>query len=185
MRRPTARRVIFSAHGVPKSVPAEAAAPALFYLDATCPLVSKVHVEAERHFRAGRDNRADRPCGPSRSDGTIGQAAGRRDRCWSKTLADVPKASSPAIRRTSPTSRRRPYRSTTPSDIVDTPAPPLSADRRVRTRTTSATPRPIAKARSRRSSPRSDHVLVIGAPNSSNSRAWSKWRSAPARAPRR
>ncbi len=41
--------VIFSAHGVPKSVPAEAEARKLFYLDATCPLVSKVHREAERH----------------------------------------------------------------------------------------------------------------------------------------
>jgi 4-hydroxy-3-methylbut-2-en-1-yl diphosphate reductase len=40
--------VIFSAHGVPKSVPADATARRLFYLDATCPLVSKVHVEAER-----------------------------------------------------------------------------------------------------------------------------------------
>ena len=46
--------VIFSAHGVPKTVPAEAEARALFYLDATCPLVSKVHREAESHARAGR-----------------------------------------------------------------------------------------------------------------------------------
>jgi 4-hydroxy-3-methylbut-2-enyl diphosphate reductase len=45
--------VIFSAHGVPKTVPAEAERRKLFYLDATCPLVSKVHVEAERHYRAG------------------------------------------------------------------------------------------------------------------------------------
>ena len=41
--------VIFSAHGVPKSVPEAAEARNLFYLDATCPLVSKVHIEAERH----------------------------------------------------------------------------------------------------------------------------------------
>lgn len=46
--------VVFSAHGVPKSVPAEAEQRQLFYLDATCPLVSKVHREAERHFAAGR-----------------------------------------------------------------------------------------------------------------------------------
>ena len=45
--------VIFSAHGVPKSVPAEATRRDLFYLDATCPLVSKVHREAERHHRLG------------------------------------------------------------------------------------------------------------------------------------
>ncbi|MCP4933297.1 MAG: 4-hydroxy-3-methylbut-2-enyl diphosphate reductase [bacterium] len=46
--------VIFSAHGVPKSVPVAARQRKLFYLDATCPLVSKVHREAERHFSDGR-----------------------------------------------------------------------------------------------------------------------------------
>ena len=45
--------VVFSAHGVPKSVPAEARRRHLLYLDATCPLVSKVHREAERHFAGG------------------------------------------------------------------------------------------------------------------------------------
>ncbi len=46
--------VVFSAHGVPKSVPAEAADRGLAYLDATCPLVSKVHRQAERLVEAGR-----------------------------------------------------------------------------------------------------------------------------------
>lgn len=46
--------VVFSAHGVPKSVPADADAKNLFYLDATCPLVSKVHKQAMRHQRLGR-----------------------------------------------------------------------------------------------------------------------------------
>ena len=46
--------VIFSAHGVPKSVPEEAKARNFFYLDATCPLVTKVHREAEMHHGAGR-----------------------------------------------------------------------------------------------------------------------------------
>lgn len=46
--------VIFSAHGVPKSVPADAEERNLFYLDATCPLVSKVHKQAMRHQRLGR-----------------------------------------------------------------------------------------------------------------------------------
>ena len=45
--------VIFSAHGVPKSVPAEAEARKLFQIDATCPLVTKVHMEAQRHFEQG------------------------------------------------------------------------------------------------------------------------------------
>lgn len=45
--------VIFSAHGVAKSVPANAAAREMFYIDATCPLVSKVHREAERYYKNG------------------------------------------------------------------------------------------------------------------------------------
>ena len=46
--------VVFSAHGVPKAVPAAATARGLDWLDATCPLVSKVHRQAERHIEAGR-----------------------------------------------------------------------------------------------------------------------------------
>jgi 4-hydroxy-3-methylbut-2-enyl diphosphate reductase len=52
---PVDRPVIFSAHGVPKSVPAEAKRRKMLYLDATCPLVSKVHVEIDRHHAAGRE----------------------------------------------------------------------------------------------------------------------------------
>ena len=51
---PEDRPVIFSAHGVPKSVPEEAKRRQMFFLDATCPLVSKVHREAERHHSQGR-----------------------------------------------------------------------------------------------------------------------------------
>ena len=47
--------VVFSAHGVPKSVPADARSRNMFFLDATCPLVSKVHVEAQRHFTEGHE----------------------------------------------------------------------------------------------------------------------------------
>jgi 4-hydroxy-3-methylbut-2-en-1-yl diphosphate reductase len=50
---PPDRPVVFSAHGVPKAVPAEARARQMLFLDATCPLVSKVHVEAERQHDAG------------------------------------------------------------------------------------------------------------------------------------
>ena len=50
---PDDRPVVFSAHGVPKSVPAAAQAREMNFLDATCPLVSKVHVEAEKHANAG------------------------------------------------------------------------------------------------------------------------------------
>ena len=50
---PNDRPVIFSAHGVPKSVPDAAQAREMIYVDATCPLVSKVHIEAERHYLKG------------------------------------------------------------------------------------------------------------------------------------
>ena len=50
---PDDRPVVFSAHGVPKSVPKAAQARELTFLDATCPLVSKVHIEAERHAKEG------------------------------------------------------------------------------------------------------------------------------------
>jgi 4-hydroxy-3-methylbut-2-enyl diphosphate reductase len=52
---PDDRPVVFSAHGVPKSVPAAARARNMIFLDATCPLVSKVHVEMQRHFDEGRE----------------------------------------------------------------------------------------------------------------------------------
>ncbi len=51
---PDDRPVVFSAHGVPKSVPAAAAARNMIAVDATCPLVTKVHIEAARHAEAGR-----------------------------------------------------------------------------------------------------------------------------------
>ncbi|MEL6575749.1 MAG: 4-hydroxy-3-methylbut-2-enyl diphosphate reductase, partial [Pseudomonadota bacterium] len=50
---PDDRPVVFSAHGVPKAVPAEAERREMVYVDATCPLVSKVHIEAERHHERG------------------------------------------------------------------------------------------------------------------------------------
>ena len=65
--------MIFSAHGVPKSVPAAAARRNLFYLDATCPLVSKVHIEAERHHAAGREVLLIGHAGHPEVLGTMGQ----------------------------------------------------------------------------------------------------------------
>jgi len=52
---PDDRPVVFSAHGVPKRVPAEAKRRDMLFVDATCPLVSKVHVEAERHHKNGKE----------------------------------------------------------------------------------------------------------------------------------
>ncbi len=65
--------VIFSAHGVPKSVPADAKARNLFYLDATCPLVSKVHMEAARHHTDGLDIVLIGHAGHPEVVGTMGQ----------------------------------------------------------------------------------------------------------------
>jgi len=67
------RPVIFSAHGVPKSVPEDAQARKMFYLDATCPLVSKVHKEAEIHFRREREILLIGHAGHPEVIGTMGQ----------------------------------------------------------------------------------------------------------------
>jgi 4-hydroxy-3-methylbut-2-enyl diphosphate reductase len=69
----TGAPVIFSAHGVPKSVPEAAQRRNLFYLDATCPLVSKVHIEAERHHDAGREVLLIGHAGHPEVLGTMGQ----------------------------------------------------------------------------------------------------------------
>ncbi|MDI4663351.1 4-hydroxy-3-methylbut-2-enyl diphosphate reductase [Xanthobacter autotrophicus] len=69
----TAAPVIFSAHGVPKAVPDEAAARKLFAIDATCPLVTKVHREAQVHFRKGRHILLIGHQGHPEVVGTIGQ----------------------------------------------------------------------------------------------------------------
>jgi 4-hydroxy-3-methylbut-2-enyl diphosphate reductase len=65
--------VVFSAHGVPKAIPAEAERRSLTYVDATCPLVSKVHHEAERHHRAGRQLILVGHSGHPEVVGTMGQ----------------------------------------------------------------------------------------------------------------
>jgi len=70
---PDDRPVVFSAHGVPKSVPAEAARRDMIYVDATCPLVSKVHVEAQRHFNSGHDILLIGHAGHPEVIGTMGQ----------------------------------------------------------------------------------------------------------------
>ena len=70
---PVDRPVVFSAHGVPKAVPAEAKSRKMLYLDATCPLVSKVHVEAGRHFDAGREIVLIGHAGHPEVVGTMGQ----------------------------------------------------------------------------------------------------------------
>ena len=70
---PPDRPVIFSAHGVPKAVPAEAARREMIYVDATCPLVSKVHIEAARHHEAGLQMIMIGHAGHPETIGTMGQ----------------------------------------------------------------------------------------------------------------
>ncbi len=70
---PDDRPVIFSAHGVPKAVPAEAERREMVYVDATCPLVSKVHIEAERHHRNGLQMVMIGHAGHPETIGTMGQ----------------------------------------------------------------------------------------------------------------
>ena len=70
---PDDRPVIFSAHGVPKSVPAEAARRRMIYVDATCPLVSKVHIEAQRHAENGLQMIMIGHRGHPETIGTMGQ----------------------------------------------------------------------------------------------------------------
>ena len=70
---PDDRPVVFSAHGVPKSVPAAAAARNMIAVDATCPLVTKVHNEAARHFDAGLQMVMIGHAGHPETVGTMGQ----------------------------------------------------------------------------------------------------------------
>ncbi|SEN10262.1 4-hydroxy-3-methylbut-2-enyl diphosphate reductase [Palleronia pelagia] len=70
---PDDRPVIFSAHGVPKSVPEAAQAREMVFVDATCPLVSKVHIEAERHHENGLQMVMIGHAGHPETLGTMGQ----------------------------------------------------------------------------------------------------------------
>ena len=87
---PDDRPVIFSAHGVPKSVPAAAAKREMVYVDATCPLVSKVHIEAERHYDNGLQMIMIGHAGHPETLGTMGQLP-EGEVLLVETVADVAK----------------------------------------------------------------------------------------------
>jgi 4-hydroxy-3-methylbut-2-enyl diphosphate reductase len=70
---PNDRPVVFSAHGVPKAVPAEAARREMIFIDATCPLVSKVHIDAGRHHESGLQMVMIGHRGHPETVGTMGQ----------------------------------------------------------------------------------------------------------------
>jgi 4-hydroxy-3-methylbut-2-enyl diphosphate reductase len=102
---PNDRPVIFSAHGVPKAVPAEAARREMLFVDATCPLVSKVHIEAARHHENGLQMIMIGHAGHPETIGTMGQLPEgevlwwRRWRTWLPWRCATPNGS--------PSSRRR------------------------------------------------------------------------------
>jgi 4-hydroxy-3-methylbut-2-enyl diphosphate reductase len=164
---PAGARVIFSAHGVPKSVPAEAQRRQLFYLDATCPLVSKVHVEAERHFRAGHEIVLIGHAGHPEIEGTLGQLP-------SGAIALVENAADAESFQPRDAAKLAYITQTTLS--VDDTSEIVSILRRRFPLIAGPHKDDICYATTNRQSaikaisPHADFVLVIGAPNSSNSR---------------
>jgi len=158
--------VIFSAHGVPKAVPAAATARGLEWLDATCPLVSKVHRQAERQIEAGRHILFIGHAGHPEVIGTFGQVPEGK-MTLIETVEDV---ATLAFNDNAPLS----YLSQTTLSVDDTAAiieaivarypqvvAPKAEDICYATSNRQAAVKEIA--------PRCDLVLVIGAPNSSNS----------------
>lgn len=158
--------VVFSAHGVPKSVPAEAERRGLSYLDATCPLVSKVHREAERHIAAGRHIVFVGHRGHPEVIGTFGQVPDGR-MTLVETTADVEQLDLP------PGTPLAFLTQTTLS--VDDTAQVLTALKNRYPDIVGPKAEDICYATSNRQAavkriaPECDLVLVIGAPNSSNS----------------
>ena len=159
--------VVFSAHGVPKAVPAKAAERGLDFLDATCPLVSKVHRQAERLVENGRHILFIGHAGHPEVIGTFGQVPeGRMTLIESVADAEAIAPADPA---------NLAYLTQTTLSVDDTaeivadaraPLPRHHAARRART---SATPPRTARRRSRTSPRACEAVLVIGSPKSSNS----------------
>jgi 4-hydroxy-3-methylbut-2-enyl diphosphate reductase len=163
---PDGAPVVFSAHGVPKSVPATAEQRGLDYLDATCPLVSKVHRQAERLVEAGRHIVFVGHCGHPEVVGTFGQVP-RGSMSLIETVADA-EAFEPA----DPANLA--FLTQTTLSVDDTAAIVATLKRRF---PAIQAPRgeDICYATSNRQAavkaiaPQCDAVLVIGAPNSSNS----------------
>ena len=158
--------VIFSAHGVPKAVTSEADRLELNWLDATCPLVSKVHIEAQQHFSKGYEILMIGHAGHPEVIGTMGQLPAGTIRLIENTAdAETIEVSDPS---------RLAYISQTTLSVDDTAAivatlksrfpdiaEPHKQDICYATTNRQAAVKDIA--------PLSDMVLVIGAPNSSNS----------------
>ncbi|QRZ15899.1 4-hydroxy-3-methylbut-2-enyl diphosphate reductase [Paracoccus methylovorus] len=164
---PDDRPVIFSAHGVPKAVPAEARRREMVFVDATCPLVSKVHVEAERHHAEGLQMVMIGHAGHPEVLGTMGQLP-EGEVLLVETVEDV-------ARITPRDPERLAFITQTTLSVDDTAAivaalharfpgikGPAKEDICYATTNRQASVKAIAG--------RIDALLVIGAPNSSNSR---------------
>jgi 4-hydroxy-3-methylbut-2-en-1-yl diphosphate reductase len=163
---PPDRPVVFSAHGVAKSVPAEAEARRMLYVDATCPLVSKVHREAERHHEAGLQMVMIGHAGHPEVIGTMGQLPPGAV-ILVETVADVA-AIAPRD------SARLAYITQTTLSVDDT-AEVVAALRARFPAIVGPGREDICYATTNRQeavkamAPQIDALLVIGAPNSSNS----------------
>ena len=158
--------VVFSAHGVPKAVPEHAARRNLFHLDATCPLVSKVHVQVEQQHRAGLEILLIGHAGHPEVIGTMGQIP-EGTVTLIETVADaecfVPRDPDKLA-----------FVSQTTLSVDDTREIVAALQRRF-PNITGPRKNDICYATSNRQeavkaiAPRADAVLVVGAPNSSNS----------------
>lgn len=163
---PDGAPVVFSAHGVPKSVPEEAQRRGLDYLDATCPLVSKVHRQAERQIEAGRHILFIGHRGHPEVIGTMGQVP-EGQMTLVETMKDV------ELLEFAPGTELSFLTQTTLS--VDDTAAMVEAIRLKFPQIVGPKAEDICYATSNRQAavkeiaPGSDLVLVIGSPNSSNS----------------
>ncbi|MBS7792869.1 4-hydroxy-3-methylbut-2-enyl diphosphate reductase [Roseococcus sp. SDR] len=158
--------VVFSAHGVPKSIPAEAQRRQMFFLDATCPLVSKVHREAEHHFSRQRHIFLIGHAGHPEVIGTMGQLP--------EGAVTLVEDEAQAMRVTPPPGASLAFITQTTLSVDDTAgivralqsrfpdiAAPAKEDICYATTNRQAAVKEIA--------PQVDMMIVVGAPNSSNS----------------
>ncbi len=169
--------VIFSAHGVPKSVPAAAKQRNMFYLDATCPLVSKVHVEASATTPRACEIVLIGHAGHPEVVGTMGQlpegaVTPDRDGCRRRRV-DAPRSDA-RLRHPDHAVGRRHRRNRRHPEAA------ASRTSSARTRKTSATRRPTGRRPSRPSRPKIECLLVVGAPTAPTRCASSRSPSAPA-----
>ncbi|MDE9451402.1 4-hydroxy-3-methylbut-2-enyl diphosphate reductase [Aliiroseovarius sp. Z3] len=164
---PDDRPVIFSAHGVAKAVPAEASRREMVFVDATCPLVSKVHIEAERHHQNGLQMVMIGHAGHPETIGTMGQLP-EGEVLLVETAEDVATL-------TPRDPERLAYITQTTLSVDDT-AGIVAALRARFPQIIGPHKEDICYATTNRQeavkavAPKVDALLVIGAPNSSNSR---------------